>query len=181
MPRGVPSTLEGWKVRLRRMAQYAHLDEATIERMAQERIAGIRSPRSKALGRLAPEDVLGGDPRLRGRFRAIVKDVLSDHDQPSRVIEHLAKQFAFACLLVERTMVQEFDGRTGRGGQALNNLSMVVARYAELLEQAKYRRPGRGRDETLAEALSAVERARQLRARAKDLEHDDRETVGSSV
>src|SRR3990172_3501032 len=184
MPRGIPSSLEGWITKLGNMTQYSHLSVEEIEDLAKHYMARMNGespgelPKYRSLVDL--DDLSAQDPRFKKKFTKIWKEIFADIEGPKVVREHLSKQTAMAFLLAERKMIEEWNAnKVGEGANQINNLSMVVARYTEQLQQTPAtRRPGKGKDEQLLDALSAVEKATDLKSRAEELEQEDKALLG---
>lgn len=179
MPKGRPTTVEGWVEKLRGLAQYASLPEDQLRIIAEDRVRKPGEDASSEKVVLDLDDLMTSSPRLRRKFTKLWKQIAKDIEGPATVKERLAKQAAMAFLLVERKMAEEWNKtNVGDGANAINNLSMVVDRYVSQLEQSpKTRKPGRGKDEKITDVLASADRARVLLDRSRELADHDRQFV----
>ncbi len=194
MPRGVPTTLQGWVTRLKILPQYSHLSEEEItdlakQRLALEPIAGLATP---GLSRLVDLDDLSAvDPRFKKKFSKAWRTIYNDIEGlPPAIRERLAKQTAMAFMLSERKMAEEWrKGHIGDGANALNNLSQVLIRLVEEVQASPKSRPKeRGKDDTVTGILSAaadkgrqiVDQNAQLEAEEQDLLDGSEDSPGSA-
>ena len=176
--RGIPTTLDGCKTRLRVLPQYAHLSEEELTDLARQKFEAETKPQpgGKFPKVVDLDDLAATDPRFKRKFTKAWRQIYKDIEGlPPAIRERLAKQTAMAFMLSERKMVDDWNsGRIGDGATALNNLNQMAMRLVGELQQTPKSRPkDRGKDETLASILDAGNKAKDLKERSLQMEAED--------
>jgi hypothetical protein len=182
MPKGIPTTIDGWVRRLKNLPMHNGRPETELRALAYEsmRKHGILPAPPPTI--VTFDGLFEDDPALANEFQRLWQAIADDARGLPAVKTELAQQTAVALLLMRRGMIGKWLDPEASSTD-LDRLSLVMVRFVEHLQQSpKTRGPEKSPDEgTISDLLAAAERARDLAARAEELAMQDKALMEAAL
>ena len=155
------------------------IKDEVAQRLFEKNLQAEEAPNEKPAKLVdSIDDFLKYNPRWKRTFTKRWKQAFRDTEGPPAVREKLCKLWAMTAIRYEQAIVESASGSSMISLNGINQLRQEMVGLAETLgiEPGK-RKPGKGKEETLSEVLSATEKAKELKNQAGELEQADRKLL----